>query len=53
MLSILDVDSSQLRVEDGLLILITAKAGLLELSLGGRVHRGRHPFAEVDFLVNV
>ena len=53
MLSILDVDSSQLGVEEGFLILITAKAGLLEFSLSGRVHRGGHSFAEVDFLVYV
>jgi hypothetical protein len=53
MLSILDVDSSQLGVEESLLILITAKTGLLKFSLSGRVHRRRHSFTKVDFLVKV
>ena len=53
MLTILDVDPSQLGVEDGLLILVAAEAGLLEFGLRGRVHRWGHAFAEVDFLVDV
>ncbi len=53
MLTILDVDPSQLGVEDGLLILVAAEAGLLEFGLRGRVHRWGHAFAEVDFLVNI
>ena len=53
MLAILDVDPSQLGVEDGLLVLVAAEAGLLEFGLRGRVHRRGHAFAEVDFLVYV
>ena len=53
MLTILDVDPSQLGVEDGLLVLVAAEAGLLEFGLRGRVHRRGHAFAEVDFLVDV
>ena len=53
MLAILDVDPSQLGVEDGLLVLVAAEAGLLEFGLRGRVHRRGHAFAEVDFLVDV